>query len=1193
MNPFDSLCSPRFPRPVCSELQQSEPYFWYDEFDNVETLSDLEAFASGCYMNTSRLQLEPAIFKVPTPKTRWRGLDTKNKSDASDVVPTLLLACRAIQTKPVPKLLRCLLDSGSHSTLMHERCLPKGAVPTLLKDKQKIATLAGTFDSTRECILDGIVLPELDKNRRVETHSAYVFNGNCAYDIIAGRDFLRKAGLKLDFANGMIEWDDLIMPMLGAEERTADGKDAIEANFLDDEEDALELDEFLENFTTDSKVILDAKYEACNTDEMCRSFAYLAPDQREDLAALLRKHAKVFDGELRAFPGRKIHLELEPNATPVHARAYPVARVHEGTFYKELEHLCSIGVLSRIGSTEWASPTFIIPKKDGRVRWVSDFRALNKVLKRKKYPLPIIQDIIRRRVGYRYFTKLDISMQYYTFELDDESKELCTIVTPRGKYCYNRLPMGVKCSPDIAQEILEDILRDIEDTEVYIDDIGAFSVAWKEHICLLDRILTRLEENNFACNPLKCEWAIQETDWLGYWLTPNGLKPWKKKVDAVLKMQPPTSLKMLRGFIGAVNYYRDMFPRRAHVLKPLTDKVGCKTFEWTPAMQRAFDSMKSLLAQDVLMRYPNHNLPFEIYTDASDYQLGACIMQNNVPVAYYSKKLTPAQRNYTTMEKELLSIVMICKEFRSMLLGADLTFYTDHKNLTFANLNSQRVVRWRCFVEEYAPHFVYLPGKHNVLADTFSRLPRFDDTSASEKEGKKSNAVDAFYAKHDRSFYAELNLQCDFDEAITYEDRHTMDAFASILDDSDLFECFLHLPALEGLENPCTYQKIQEGQFEDAALNALLHEQPDSYTTKFFGELALICYAPNGVQDEQQWRIALPRASLEPVVRWYHKVLGHPGITRMKDTICARFYHPQLRGRIETYRCADCQRNKAQTVQWGELPPKLATLAPWSEVAVDLIGPWKVQIAGTMCVFYALTCIDPVTNFTELIRIKGKTSSHVRDKFRQSWLTRYPWPVRCIHDGGTEFTGEAFQRQLEMLGIKDVQITAYNPQANAVCERMHQTVGNVLRTLIYAHPPQNVEEVTELVDDALQTVSFALRASVSRALGTSSGALIFHRDMMMDVPFLADWRLLQSHRQELIDENLRRQNQKRRSHDYKVGDRVLLKAHKPNKLGQRARGPYAIRQVHCNGNVTIQKRPNVLERVNIRRIAPYRESAFF
>jgi Reverse transcriptase (RNA-dependent DNA polymerase) len=134
--------------------------------------------------------------------------------------------------------------------------------------------------------------------------------------------------------------------------------------------------------------------------------------------------------------------------------------------------LCEIGVLSRCGASQWLSPSFIIPKKDGRVRWISDFCKLNKQILHKVYHLPKIQDILNRRSGYTCFTKLDISMQYYTFELDEPSKEVCTICTPFGNYKYNRLPMGVSQAPDISQEIMEDLFRNFNEVDVYMDETG-------------------------------------------------------------------------------------------------------------------------------------------------------------------------------------------------------------------------------------------------------------------------------------------------------------------------------------------------------------------------------------------------------------------------------------------------------------------------------------------------------------------------------------------------------------------------------------------------------------------------------------------------------------------------------------------------------------------------------------------------
>jgi RNase H-like domain found in reverse transcriptase len=211
-------------------------------------------------------------------------------------------------------------------------------------------------------------------------------------------------------------------------------------------------------------------------------------------------------------------------------------------------------------------------------------------------------------------------------------------------------------------------------------------------------ILNVLEVNNFTVNPHKCEWAVQETDWLGYWLTPTGLKPWKKKIAAILAMQCLQTVTQLHLFIGTVNFYRDMFPQRSHTLTPLTSLANGKgKIKWTPTCQQAFEAIKALLAKDTFLQYLDHNKCFDIYCDASDFQLGTAILQEGVPVAFYSRKLTRAQCNYTVSKKELLSVVQTLQEFRTMLYGCpDIHVYTDHKNNTFAQFQTQCVCDGDC-----------------------------------------------------------------------------------------------------------------------------------------------------------------------------------------------------------------------------------------------------------------------------------------------------------------------------------------------------------------------------------------------------------------------------------------------------------------------------------------------------------------
>lgn len=1100
----------------------------------------------------------------------YTTVDPKARRDHRNMTPCTIMVCDTIGLCVSRELLRVLFDTGSGKTLIHRSKVPKNAQIIKLNKGQRMNTIEGTIEISDMVYMRDIRFPELEKNRRITGTKVFIFDSPCRYDVILGNDLLDQAGIDILYSKGVVDWLGNQIPMRDNRSfHPSDLTALVDALYAQEDEEFFG-DDFLDAYAAP---IMDAKYEEMDVEEVADGQKHLTPAQREDLKALFRRYRKLFDGSLGVYPHKKCHIELEPNAEPVFARQYPVPQVHKETFIKELLHLESLGVLKRVGASEWGSPTFITPKKDGRVRWVSDLRALNRCIKRKKYPLPVIMDILKKRKGYEFMSKLDISMQYYTFELTEESKDLTTIVTPIGLFRYERLPMGLKCSPDFAQEVMENVMRGLDDTDVYIDDIGCFSDSWDAHLKLLDTVLSRLQENGFTCNPLKCEWGVKETDWLGYWLTPVGLKPWSKKVEAIAKMSAPTNQTELRSFIGAVNYYKDLFPSRAHVLAPLTSRSGKKRFEWTDDMQKAFEKMKAIVTTDTLCRYPNHNLPYVIKTDASDYQLGAVILQEGMPVAYYSRKLTGAQRNYTTTEKELLSIVMVLKEYRSMLLGTDITIYTDHKNLTFENLTTQRNLRWRCFVEEYSPVIKYIEGPTNVLADALSRVPRAD-----KSEGE------------------EIDVD-NIEEHKTSRLNDTTDSFHSWFDEPEMLECMLNLPEVEvARENPLNYEYIREQQQQDANLLQMHQRRPALFFyIPMEGNIDILVFVKQGDDPNTAWRIALPSSMVQMTIRWFHEILGHCGSKRLRLTLNQRYYHPEMRKFIDRYACDACQRYKLSGPGYGLLPERNIRETPWDDVAVDMIGPWNVPIGDRTVQFKALTIIDPVTNLTELVRVSNKTSAHVASKFEQTWLARYPFPKNVIHDNGGEFTGWEFQRLLERLNIKDVPITSKNPQSNAIVERMHQTVGNILRTLVHTTPPEDVTSARNLVDEALSTAQHALRAAVSTALGSSPGALVFGRDMFLDVPMIADWHLIARRREQMVNESLRRENMKRRRYDYVQGQRVMMKVYKPNKLEPTAKGPYRIVQVHVNGTVTLELRQAganheaVLERINIRRIIPYKE----
>ena len=325
-------------------------------------------------------------------------------------------------------------------------------------------------------------------------------NVDCRYDIIFGRDALSLFKMIIDFSNNQLQIDQSIIAMRPFSDQPLLHNltlaqslyyDSLEDDLFNDDSftasDTTKPDSTEHNYSTN---IAANTYDPMDIRSTLDSCTHLSDTQRDDLFNVLQDFPTLFDGILRKYPGLQVHLDIDPTVPPHATRAYSVPHSQLQLFKRELDRLVKSNVLEPGTGSRWISGTFIIPKKDGKARWISDLRALNKAIRRRVYPLPRIQDIMQRRKNYKYLTKIDLSMCFYTYELDEESRQACTIATPFGLYRYTRMPQGCSQGPDIAQEFIERALHGIPNVEAYIDDVAIFSSSWTEHLDTLKLVLS-------------------------------------------------------------------------------------------------------------------------------------------------------------------------------------------------------------------------------------------------------------------------------------------------------------------------------------------------------------------------------------------------------------------------------------------------------------------------------------------------------------------------------------------------------------------------------------------------------------------------------------------------------------------------------------------------------------------------------
>ena len=414
---------------------------------------------------------------------------------------------------------------------------------------------------------------------------------------------------------------------------------------------------------------------------------------------------------------------------------------------KYIEEALASGFI-RPSTSPAASGFFFVEKKDGGLRPCIDYRGLNTVSVKNRYPLPLVPPALEQLREATIFTKLDLRSAYNLIRIREGDEWKTAFITTRGHYEYSVMPYGLANAPSVFQSFINEIFRDILNHYViaYIDDILIYSKTREQHIHHVRNVLSRLLANNLYVKAEKCEFHVSSTTFLGYKISHKGVEMDNGKVEAVTEWPRPTTLKELQRFLGFANFYRRFIRNYSSIAAPLTSllKGKPKKLSWTQSAQTAFETLKTSFTTAPILKHPDPELPFIVEVDASDFGIGAVLSQRHgnpgkvFPCAFFSRKLTTAEKNYDVGNKELLSIKAALAEWRHWLEGARYPFQviTDHKNLEYikgAKRLNPRQARWSLFFTRFQFTVTYRPGSKNGKADALSR--RFDSNETSCCQG--------------------------------------------------------------------------------------------------------------------------------------------------------------------------------------------------------------------------------------------------------------------------------------------------------------------------------------------------------------------------------------------------------------------------------------------------------------------------
>lgn len=805
---------------------------------------------------------------------------------------------------------------------------------------------------------------------------------------------------------------------------------------------------------------------------------------------LLEKYKCVFEG-LGSVKNFSYEIDVDPAVEPFHCNSRPLPPAILTDVEKELQTLEEEGIIKKVTEpTDWCSPLVVVRKPNGKIRICTDLRKLNEAIKRPSFHIPNTEDLFAQISGSQYFSRLDCNSAFHQLHVSDESQPLLTFSTPSGRFCWTRMPYGIKSAPEIFQSVLFNLLRDVPRCFVFFDDILIAARSLEEHMSVLSQILEILSNNGITLNKEKCTFSKESIDFLGHTISASGIKPSAAKIAALKDMERPATKTQLRSFLGFASYIGQRFvPHFSTLSAPLWDKLTLPSEKvtWCQNSEKAFTDLKEALVNHQNLVWFDPNKKCVIQTDSSNEGLGCVLLQDDKPVAFSSRRLKPSEKRYSVIEKEFLGILFALQRFRRLILFAHCDVFTDHKpilGLIKKNLDSLpiRIQKWLMHIQSFDITLHHVPGKKNSVADALSRNPSNKVHSTAEE--------DADYAV----CYILSSAPIDIHDVV------------HATKDSEILQAVV---------------KAINANWMTVESRSLLpyYSFRDELSLKYIGDYAVVMRGK---------RICIPPSLVNPLLLELHE--GHLGVTKMRQLAQSSFFWPGYSKDIAEFvhRCSACTVFQ-ETIDQAPIKPFVSKCSrPGQLLSLDLTGPSSSTEGRVL-----LTLIDTYSRYPDVFMLDRGSTAEIIARL-QRFFSLFGLPETIITDNGTPFVSAEFSSFLRSCGIAHVRSANYHPQTQGCIERFHRTLKSRIRRIRYQNDSVSFHS-------ALQQVLLDIRSTPHAMTGQTPAKLFLARELRTKLSSLCiDTSNLSAPKRSAIKE-YDKLNKKSRCVNYSEGDMILYR----------------------------------------------------